>query len=762
MSKLPRRRSLSARIRAAFLTLGLVAIGLTGWQSYRVAHAALEDAAYARLTVIRETKKRQIETYFRSVSATVRTLADGEAATDGILGFSAAGPAAADNLAVERLYGETLRGYAAAFDFEDVMLVDAVSRRTLYSLKGDPAAGVALTAPPYAGSNLATVVDGVLADPSGGARIVDFEHYPGADGAAASFAAAAVKDDGTVIGAFAVRLSPTAIDQVMTGGGGWREEGLGDTGETYLVGADGLMRSDSRFYLEDRDVYLDRLRARGVPEQELRRLREAGSTVLTQPAHTDAVRRALAGAASTSRTLDYRGVPVLSSFAPLNLPGLDWVLLSEIDEEEVFRPVHTLRNRLVALALAVSAAFLAAGYWFSRRTTRPLLALASEVDEIRRVDLDRSTGLDAFEGADDEVARLAESFRELTGRLRETTVSRDYLDNLLGSMLNAVFVVRESEQGPIIRSANRAADVMLGVESGALEGRPLAGILESGASQPEWLSALREKGQLPPIEKRLVDAAGRPIPVLFTAALVNPAEGDASDVVCVAQDITALARAQQELRVLARKLISAQEEERARIARELHDDITQRLGLLAIDAGVLAREPGLTAAAVARAGELKSGAIRLSEDVQHLSRSLHPSILDDLGLVSALGSETTALAKRLDIPVSFASEDPPSELSREARLALYRIAQECFHNIARHAGATEVNVELSVWDGRVRLVIEDDGRGFQFDDARGRGGLGLASMEERARLAGGELHVDSTPGRGTRIAVEIPVEAEKP
>ncbi|MCB1019168.1 MAG: HAMP domain-containing protein, partial [Acidobacteria bacterium] len=475
MSKLPRRRSLSARIRAAFLTLGLVAIGLTGWQSYRIADTALEEAAYARLTAIRETKKRQIETYFRTVTTTVRTLADGEVAIDSILGFTAAGPATADYAAVERLHGETLRGYASAFGFEDLLLIDAATRRTLYSLDGAPGPGAALNAPPYAGSNLAAVVDGVLADPAGGAQIADFQHYPDAAGPAAAFAAAAVHDRGAVIGALAVRLSPKAIDQVLTGGGGWREEGLGDTGETYLVGSDGLMRSDSRFYLEDRDVYLGRLAASGVGADELERLRASDSTVLTQSARTRAVGRALEGAADTSRVLDYRGIPVLSSFAPLDLPGLEWVLLSEIDEEEVFRPVRTLRNRLLALALAVSAAFLAAGYWFSRRTTRPLLALASEVDEIRRVDLDRSTGLDAFQGADDEVARLAESFRDLTGRLRETTVSRDYLDNLLGSMLNAVFVVRESEQGPIIRSANRAADVMLGVESGALEGRPLAG-----------------------------------------------------------------------------------------------------------------------------------------------------------------------------------------------------------------------------------------------------------------------------------------------
>jgi PAS domain S-box-containing protein len=747
---------LSARIRAAFLTLGLVAIGLTGWQSYRIADKALEDAAYARLTAIRETKKRQIETYFRTVVRTVDTLAKGEVAADAILGFSAAASSPADYRAVDALHGPTLRGYASAFGFEDLILVEA-SRQVLYGLDEAPTAGDSLAAPPYEDSNLARLVESALA--ADGAQIADFRGFPQAGDPAAAFAAAAVHDRGQPVGVLVARLSAAAIDQVMTGGRGWREEGLGETGETYLVGADGFMRSDSRFYLEDPEGYLERFREQHVPPGDLERLRAAGSTVLTQPVRTDASQRALAGEADTSRVLDYRGAPVLSSFTPLDLPGLEWALLSEIDAEEVFRPVRELRNGLLTLAVAVSAAFLAIGYWFSRRTTRPLFALAGEIDNVRQSGLDRQADLTVFHDADDEIARLAASFGDLTRRLRETTVSRDYLDNILRSMLNAVFVVRESSEGPVIRSANQAAGRLVEIEPDRLAGRPLADLLGSGLGWPDWLRRLRETGALPPIEKFLVSSAGRRIPVLFAAALVHPAADEASDVVCVAQDITDLKRAEQELRVLARKLLSAQEEERARLARELHDDITQRLGLLAIDAGVLGRDLGSDAAASARAASLKQAAIRLSEDVQQLSRSLHPAILEDLGLVAALRAEVSAVGKRLGIPVSFAAEDPPPGLSREARLALFRIAQESLHNIARHAGASEVNVELSVWDKHMRLVIEDDGRGFAFDEARGRGGLGLASMEERARLAGGELRIESTPGRGTRVSVEIPLEA---
>jgi PAS domain S-box-containing protein len=743
-----RRRSLSARLRAAFLTLGLVAIGLTGWQAYRIADSALEDAAYARLTAIRETKKRQIETYFRFVVRTVETLAGSEPAVDALLGFEAArGDASgADARAVEALYGPTLRGYAGAFGFEDLFLVGGEPRRVLYSLSGEAPAGDALP----------NLVERALGRPDA-AVLADFSLDAERGIAPAAFAAAAIREGSATRGVLAVRLSAREIDQVMTGGAAWRQEGLGESGETYLVGADRLMRSDSRFYLEDPEGYFEQLRARGLGSDAVERMRAAGSTVLAQPVRTEAVERAFRGEAETSRVLDYRGEPVLSSFTPLDLPGLDWVLLSEIDEEEVFRPVRQMRNRLVLLALAVSAAFLAVGYWFSRRTTRPLFALAGEIDEIRRKGLDSSVELASFQDADDEIARLAESFHELAGRLRETTVSRDYLDNLLRSMLNAVFVVGDSPEGPVIRSANHAARRLLLREADGLAGRPLSDVLGNGSSRPDWLQRLRERGELPPIEKTLVDAEGRRIPVLFTAALVWPAANGESDVVCVAQDVTALKSAEEELRVLARKLISAQEQERSRLARELHDDITQRLGVLAIDAGKLERTSS-GADARGQAAALKEQAIVLSEDVQRLSRSLHPAILEDLGLPAALRVECTALSKRLDKPVSFASEDLPEWLPADARLALYRIAQECFHNITRHAGASEVNVELSVFDDRARLVIEDDGRGFAPAEARGRGGLGLASMEERARLAGGALLLESSPGRGVKVTVEIPAE----
>ena len=111
---------------------------------------------------------------------------------------------------------------------------------------------------------------------------------------------------------------------------------------------------------------------------------------------------------------------------------------------------------------------------------------------------------------------------------------------------------------------------------------------------------------------------------------------------------------------------------------------------------------------------------------------------------------------RLGVPVSLAAEDPPPGFPKSSALALYRIAQECLQNIAKHARPTEVNVELDVWNDYVRLRIEDDGVGFDPKQPR-RGGMGITSMEERARLAGGRLTVRSAPGRGAKFSIEMPI-----
>lgn len=211
-----------------------------------------------------------------------------------------------------------------------------------------------------------------------------------------------------------------------------------------------------------------------------------------------------------------------------------------------------------------------------------------------------------------------------------------------------------------------------------------------------------------------------------------------------------------ELQVLAGQLITAQEDERRRVARELHDDLTQRLAALAIEAGQLEQRlpVGEARAAMAR---LRSQIGPLSMDVQGLSRRLHPALLEELGLVAALEAEGRDSFERGGPPVELHCEGAFDDVDREEQLALYRIAQESLRNIRRHAAAEQVVIRLSRHPNAVSLTVEDDGRGFERGSAGWKPGVGLASMEERARLLGGTLTIESKPGQGTRLTAQLPL-----
>jgi signal transduction histidine kinase len=219
-------------------------------------------------------------------------------------------------------------------------------------------------------------------------------------------------------------------------------------------------------------------------------------------------------------------------------------------------------------------------------------------------------------------------------------------------------------------------------------------------------------------------------------------------------------RAEEAAHEFSGRLIKAQEEERARLARELHDDVTQRLASLAIDAGREERKLSSPAAGSAMRS-MREGLVRLSEDVHALSYRLHPSILEDLGLVEALKSECERFSRTCPVRLETNAQDVPATVPRDVALCLFRIAQEGLRNIARHAGATRVEVGLRRMDDGLQLTVKDNGAGF--DPAQHRAGvsLGHAGMRQRVFFLGGTIEIDSSPGRGTMIFAWVPLKGEQ-
>ncbi|MFL6353522.1 MAG: CheR family methyltransferase [Bryobacteraceae bacterium] len=219
-----------------------------------------------------------------------------------------------------------------------------------------------------------------------------------------------------------------------------------------------------------------------------------------------------------------------------------------------------------------------------------------------------------------------------------------------------------------------------------------------------------------------------------------------------------LKRTEEELRSLAASLFTSHEEERRRVARELHDDVSQQLAMLANDIEQLRQNiPASEAEMRTRLETLREGAGNLSNDLRRISHALHPAILDDLGLPVALRSLVTEFADREHMPSNFTHRNVPDKLSREVAATLYRITQEALRNVAKHAGRTHVRVSLIGKNSALRLTVRDLGEGFDPSETRG---LGLISMEERTRLVGGSFRISSALGEGTTVQVQVPLETE--
>src|SRR5262245_54210170 len=219
-----------------------------------------------------------------------------------------------------------------------------------------------------------------------------------------------------------------------------------------------------------------------------------------------------------------------------------------------------------------------------------------------------------------------------------------------------------------------------------------------------------------------------------------------------------LRSSRRELQRLTRRLLEAQEAERRRIARELHDDLNQSLALLSVEIELLARKPPESADDfLTQMQELNARVKDLSSTVHDLSHQLHPSKLEHLGLVAAVQGLCHELRQSHELEVKFTHYDLPDAFPEDAALCLYRIVQEALRNVIRHGETRHASVELRATRGAILMRIADDGVGFDPAAVMENGGLGLVSMRERLNLIGGRIAIDSRPSHGTRINIRVPL-----
>ena len=246
--------------------------------------------------------------------------------------------------------------------------------------------------------------------------------------------------------------------------------------------------------------------------------------------------------------------------------------------------------------------------------------------------------------------------------------------------------------------------------------------------------------------------------LLGEGRLLRLSDGQPMRVLGVNMDITDRKRAEQERLAFSDRVANAQEEERRRIYRELHDNLTQHLAAMAMDLGVLAAgSPTRSSELQKRFRALQSGVVQAAEVARHLAYELHSSELDDLGLAAALRSYCEDFERREKISIEFTKRNLPEAWKREVACCLYKVTQEGLRNVAKHANARRGSVNLDATGARIRLRVCDTGVGFSVPSLGAASGLGILIMKERVRLINGSFAIRSKPGQGTQITVEVPL-----
>jgi signal transduction histidine kinase len=219
-------------------------------------------------------------------------------------------------------------------------------------------------------------------------------------------------------------------------------------------------------------------------------------------------------------------------------------------------------------------------------------------------------------------------------------------------------------------------------------------------------------------------------------------------------DTTEQKLAQEALEKVSGQLIEAQEKERSRIARDLHDDICQRLALLSME--IAAANCDSKGSSFAKLEGIRRHCSEIAADVQSLSHQLHSSALEYLGLTSAVRGFCKEIEKQHGVSIAFSDSHVPKPLPKDVSLCLFRVTQEGIHNAVKYSGSRQYLVNLTGTENNIQLVVQDRGAGFDFEQAKKQRGLGLVSMQERVNLVHGNLSIESTRGMETTIVAVVP------
>lgn len=504
-------------------------------------------------------------------------------------------------------YHPVIRDFLERFGYYDIFLVDAASGAVVYSVFKELDYATSLKTGPYADSGLGQAFAGAmqLADPNG-TFITDFAPYGPSYNAPASFIASPVMVDGEKAGVLIFQMPVDRINNIMTHYRDWEARGLGQSGETYLVGSDSTMRSDGRFLYENKLAYLELMRSISVPEDVIHQLDMKGTSIGLQPVVTEGTRRALAGETGFAVFDDYRGVSVYSAFQPLDIKGLDWVLMSEIDEAEALESAYGLRSSLVQRSTLITAVALAVGGVLAWVLSSLLVNL---IKNMTRLVLNLGKGGGDLtqripENGKDELSELASGFNRFLSYL-DTTFSE-----LLASVVRLVPIAED--QKDVISNLTDSIE-----EQRARAGKVNEAIIETNRSTDSVVVALDD-----------IHAACKngDDTVTSTGTCVKAASGTIEELVATMDQAV---KALDNLREDSSRIVSVV---------DVINSIAEQTNLLALNAAIEA----------ARAGEAGRGFAVVADEVRNLASKTRESTNEVSDMVQAIESGTQAVVQSIE------------------------------------------------------------------------------------------------------------------
>ncbi len=702
------RFSLSHKLFLYFILLGIVMIAVISGFAFEQAKTALLQRTFDQLTSVRVTRQRQLERFFRDREQDLALLSQSKIIRNLALKLSAVTAENAESVIQEPF----LISILPRRDYLDGLLISYPNGR-LIEIKVNSGNTVCrvLKNPPR-----------IIQQKRSEIRTNETYFFPDYiqihDGESPALWLGRYLYHSAIERTLVILKIPVhAVNHVILDKADYR--GLGETGETYAVGPDYLMRSSSRF---------------------------TGYGLLNTPVFSHVVDSALAGVEGTGIITDYRGVLVLCSYGRATIGNTNWAILAEIDWNEAFYPVETFRRYLIYLSLILLGVLLVTAFAMARRITRPILRLREAVNRLRQGVYPEPVEVQS----QDELGELTAGFNKMALQLKTQTEILKEREQRLRHFYNATLDGILFHHGQRIVLVNHAVTRMTGFSYESLIGKPVQEIISLITREPGNESGFFES------QARRRDGSAFPVeiqnhPIEYNGTMME---------VAVIRDITRRKQTEKALRQERVKRISSvidgQEQERRRVARELHDGLGQSLVAIKLRLENAMNSPN------EKIMRIVSDTLALCDttidEVRRISDDLMPAVMYELGFLTAIKNLCSELSKPGTLSIRCQINLADKALDERTQMYLFRIAQEALTNIVRHSRATEAELLLEENRNQIRLVVSDNGCGF---DARRHAKIqsrGLHNIRTRVNLLNGTLNIGTSSENGAIIDVLIPRE----